>query len=197
MLDTIKNILIEGLMEKLKIHHSVYRLPCTSEFLEELISTVFTEKGLINDWKPNRSHSVSVDMSLDTGESFSIKSGIYNSEKDTLKFSGSRLGKHETIVEMLNHVSDSSADYYVCVAKRDQDWSTVPSQNETKKYWLFIFDARALDYSIGAWTEKGNDFHYESIGIGAKISASMSYQLWTTAHTSILGKPYELEIVNV
>jgi hypothetical protein len=197
VVDNIRQILIERLTSKLKIHHSVYRLPCTSEFLEELIAKTLEEAGYANDWKPNRSHSVSVDITLDKGPTISVKSGIYNSEKDTLKFSGSRLGKHETIEKMLDHISDSSADYYVCVAKRDQDWSSVPSQNETKRYWLFVFDSKALDYNIGLWTESGNDFKYESIGMGAKISASMSYQLWTTTHTSILGKPYELEITNV
>jgi hypothetical protein len=137
VLDTIKNILIEGLTEKLKIHHSVYRLPCTSEFLEELISTVFTEHGLINDWKPNRSHSISVDMSLESGESFSIKSGVY--ANNTLTFSGSRLGKHDGLDNMIASVVSNSADYYVCLAKADQDWSSVPSQNEIKTYYLLSF----------------------------------------------------------
>ena len=83
----------------------------------------------------------------------------------------------------------------MCLANRDQDWSSVPSQNEIKRYWLFVFDASVLDYQTGHWTNKGNDYHFESIGIGAKISASMSYQLWTTAHLSIVGQPYELEIL--
>lgn len=195
MVEKLANILINGLKTKLKVHHSVYRLPCTSEFLEELIAESFKEAGYTNDWQPNRSHSVSVDITLDTGETVSVKSGIYNSLNNTLKFSGSRLSKHENLDNMLSHVSDSSADYYVCVAKRDQDWSPTPAKNDIKRYWLFVFDAKHLDYSIGQWSEKGNDYHYESIGIGAKISASMSYQLWTTAHESIVGIPYELEIL--
>lgn len=194
MVGHIANILISGLKEKLKIHHSVYRLPCTSEYLEELIAETLSSGGMTNDWQPNRSHSVSVDMTLDSGQTISVKSGIYNSDKDTLKFSGSRLSKHEDLDSMLSHIGDNSADYYVCVAKRDQDWSSVPAKNETKRYWLFVFDAKHLDYSIGVWKEKGNDYHYESIGIGAKITSSMSYQIWTTAHLSIVGKPYELEI---
>ena len=133
MLDNIKQILIKGLTSKLKIHHSVYRLPCTSEFLEELIANTFTENGLINDWQPNRSHSVSVDMSLESGESFSVKSGVY--ANNTLTFSGSRLGKYQTLDAMISSVVDNSAKYYVCLAKSEEDWSSVPAENEKKVYF--------------------------------------------------------------
>jgi hypothetical protein len=198
VIDTIKNILIEGLTEKLKIHHSVYRLPCTSEFLEELISNTFTQSGLINDWKPNRSHSVSVDMSLDTGESFSIKSGVY--ANNTLTFSGSRLGKHETLDAMISSVVSNSADYYVCLAKSDQDWSCVPSQNEKKIYYLFVFDAQTLLYDNGLWNKvetKSGGYNYvmESIGMSARINTSMSSQLWTSINESLIGSPTKLEIL--
>ena len=198
MIDLIKNILIEGLTEKLKIHHSVYRLPCTSEFLEELISNTFTQSGLINDWQPNRSHSVSVDMSLDTGQSFSIKSGVY--ANNTLTFSGSRLGKHETLDAMISSVVDNSADYYVCLAKSDQDWSCVPSQNEKKIYYLFVFDAQTLIYDNGLWNKvqtKSGGYNYvmESIGMSARINTSMSSQLWTSVNESLIGSPTKLEIL--
>jgi len=198
VLDIIKNILIEGLTEKLKIHHSVYRLPCTSEFLEELISTVFTESGLINDWKPNRSHSISVDMSLESGESFSIKSGVY--ANNTLTFSGSRLGKHDGLDNMIASVVSNSADYYVCLAKADQDWSSVPSQNEIKTYYLFVFPSQTLIYDNGLWNKvetKSGGYNYvmESIGMSARINTSMSSQLWTSVNKSLIGSPTKLEIV--
>ena len=198
MIDIIKNILIEGLTEKLKIHHSVYRLPCTSEFLEELISNTFTEHGLINDWQPNRSHSVSVDMSLESGESFSIKSGVY--ANNTLTFSGSRLGKHETLDAMISSVVSNSADYYVCLAKSDQDWSSVPSQNEKKIYYLFIFPSQTLIYDNGLWNKvqtKSGGYNYvmESIGMSARINTSMSSQLWTSVNECLIGSPTKLEIL--
>ena len=198
MLEQIKNILIEGLTEKLKIHHSVYRLPCTSEFLEELISNTFTEHGLINDWQPNRSHSVSVDMSLESGESFSIKSGVY--ANNTLTFSGSRLGKYQTLDAMIDSVVSNTADYYVCLAKADQDWSSVPSQNEKKIYYLFVFDAQTLIYDNGLWNKvqtKSGGYNYvmESIGMSARINTSMSSQLWTSVNESLIGPPTKLEIL--
>jgi hypothetical protein len=198
VLDKIKNILVEGLTEKLKIHHSVYRLPCTSEFLEELISTVLTEAGYKNDWQPNRSHSISVDMSLKSGKSFSIKSGVY--AKNTLIFSGSRLGKHITLDNMIDSVVDNSADWYVCLAKRDQDWSSVPAKKEKKVYYLFVFPAKTLMYDSGVWNKvetKSGGYNYvmNSIGMSARINSSMSSQLWTSVDESIIGTPTKLEIV--
>jgi len=198
VLEAIKQILIPGLTEKLKIHHSVYRLPCTSEFLEELISNTFTEHGLINDWQPNRSHSVSIDMSLESGESFSIKSGVY--ANNTLTFSGSRLGKHDGLDNMIASVVSNSADYYVCLAKADQDWSSVPSQNEKKIYYLFVFDAQTLIYDNGLWNKvqtKSGGYNYvmESIGMSARINTSMSSQLWTSVNESLIGSPTKLEIL--
>jgi hypothetical protein len=198
VLDIIKNILIEGLTEKLKIHHSVYRLPCTSEFLEELISNTLQEAGYINDWQPNRSHSVSIDMSLESGESFSIKSGVY--ANNTLTFSGSRLGKYDGLDNMIASVVSNSADYYVCLAKADQDWSSVPSQNEIKTYYLFVFPSQTLIYDNGLWNKvetKSGGYNYvmESIGMSARINTSMSSQLWTSVSESLIGSPTKLEIL--
>ena len=198
MLNTIKNILIDGLTEKLKVHHSVYRLPCTSEFLEELIANVLTEAGYTNDWQPNRSHSISVDMSLDSGESFSVKSGVY--ANNTLTFSGSRLGKYQTLDDMVSSVVVNSADYYVCLAKSDQDWSSIPAKNEKKVYYLFTFPSQTLIYDSNVWNKvetKSGGYNYimDSIGMSARINTSMSSQLWTSVNESLIGAPTKLEIV--
>ena len=198
MLEAIKQTLISGLTEKLKIHHSVYRLPCTSEFLEELISNTLSEAGYINDWQPNRSHSISIDMSLESGDSFSIKSGVY--ANNTLTFSGSRLGKYDGLDNMIASVVSNSADYYVCLAKADQDWSSVPSQNEKKIYYLFMFPSQTLIYDNGLWNRvetKSGGYNYvmESIGMSARINTSMSSQLWTSVNESLIGSPTKLEIL--
>lgn len=200
MHEQIKNVLITSLLEKLKIHHSVYRLPCTSEFLEELVSDTLNENGMPNDWKPDRSHSVSIDMTLESGESISVKSGRYDPNKQTLVISGSRLGKHETLEKMLEAVASTHADYYVCLAKADQDWSSIPSKNDTKTYYLFVFEASNLDYSLEHWTRKeskhGKGYKYimETPSMSATIRPSMSHQLWTTISCDIIDIPFKLEI---
>jgi hypothetical protein len=201
MREQIKNILLDSLLDKLKIHHSVYRLPCTSEFLEELVSDALNENGMPNDWKPDRSHSISIDMTLDQGESISIKSGRYDPVKGTLVISGSRLGKHETLEKMVESVASTHADYYVCLAKAEKDWSSIPSKIETKTYYLFVFEATNLDYSIEHWSRKeskhGSGYKYvmEIPGMSATIRPTMSHQLWTTVSCDIIDIPSKLEIL--
>lgn len=193
MVESIKNILSIFLLDKLRVHHTIYRLPAIAEFLEELIANTLSDNGFENDWKPNRSHTMSKDLSLIGGQSFSIKSGIYDPKKKTLKFSGSRLGKHETIEQMAQVIVDTHADYYICLAKASEDWSTVPKKDEPKKYYLFVFEANKLSYD-GIWgvkESKKGGFKYvmDLPGIHAKINPSMSYQLWTTVSEDIIGEP--------
>lgn len=176
----------------------IYRLPAISEYLEELIAEALQENGYPNDWKPNRSHAVSKDLTLQEGPSFSIKSGIYNPKDGTLKFSGSRLGKHNTIEAMVEAIGDTHADFYICLAKASEDWSSIPEKADPKTYYLFVFDAAKLDYS-GVWgvkTSKKGGFKYviDKPGFHAKIAPSMSYQLWTTVNTSIIGDPERLVV---
>jgi hypothetical protein len=199
MIEQIINILKVGLVDKLKIHHSLYRLPCTAEFLEELISNILAENGYINDWQPNRSHSISVDMTIEDGPSFSVKSGIYDVSKSTLTFSGSRLGKHETLPEMVNSVIENKADYYICVSKTDQDWSNTPALFNMKTYYLFVFESTALKYdSIWNTVESsrgGYKYAMEIDGMKASIHPSLSHQLWTTVSTNIVGVPHKIDIL--
>ena len=171
----------------------MYRLPAIAEFLEELISQTLKENGKPNDWKPNRSHTVSKDFSLEDGKSFSIKSGVYDPKNNTLKFSGSRLGKHDTLEAMVEQIKETHADFYICLARSDKEWSVIPEKDEDKKYYLFVFESDKLDYS-GAWgvkeSKKGGFKYVMDIpGMHAKISPSMSYQLWTTVSTNLIGEP--------
>lgn len=192
---TLKTVLANALTNKLSIHHSVYRLPCTSEYLEELIANSLSELGFENDWQPNRSHSVSVDMTISEGPSISVKSGIYDIKNNRLKFSGSRLGKYNTIEDMIEHVVDTSADVYVCLAKADQDWSSIPEKNDIKRYYLFVFDKSCIDYNSSAWYKKGEIFCLDAIGLSAYIRPSMSYQLWTKVDEALTGSPEKLDIL--
>jgi hypothetical protein len=198
MVDSIKDTLKLFLISKLRLHHMLYRLPAISEFLEELIAEALQENGYPNDWKPNRSHTVSKDLTLNEGKSFSIKSGIYDQKKKTLKFSGSRLGKHNTIEAMVASIDNTHADFYICLAKASEDWSSIPGKEDPKTYYLFVFEASKLDYN-GVWgvkESKKGGFKYviDKPGMHAKIAPSMSYQLWTTVDISIIGDPEKLVI---
>lgn len=199
MIESIREILKHGLANKLKIHHSLYRLPCTSEFLEELISSILAENGYVNDWQPNRSHTISVDMTVENGPSLSVKSGMFDTAKNTLTFSGSRLGKHETVSDMVESVILNRADYYVCVSKTDQDWSNTPQLFDMRSYYLFVFPSTALEYNSN-WekveSSRGGYKYAMSIdGMSASIHPSLSHQLWTTVSTDLVGLPDRIDIL--
>jgi hypothetical protein len=198
MVDKIRDILKLFLVAKLRVHHMLYRLPAISEFLEELIAETLKDNGLDNDWQPNRSHTVSKDLSLATGQSFSIKSGVYDPKHGTLKFSGSRLGKHGSLEAMVESITSTHADYYICLAKAEEDWKVIPGKQDEKVYYLFVFESSKLDYS-GEWgireSKKGGfKYVYDVPGLHAKISPSMSHQLWTTVDKSLIGEPERIVI---
>lgn len=198
MVDKIRDILKLFLVAKLRVHHMLYRLPAISEFLEELIAETLKDNGLENDWQPNRSHAVSKDLSLVDGHSFSIKSGVYDPKHGTLKFSGSRLGKHGSLEAMVESINSTHADYYICLAKAEEDWKTIPGKQDEKVYYLFVFESNKLDYS-GEWgireSKKGGfKYVYDVPGLHAKISPSMSHQLWTTVDKSLIGEPERIVI---
>lgn len=193
MVENIKNVLKLHLLSKLKLHHMIYRLPAISEFLEELVSTTLLEHEFDNDWKPNRNKVMSKDFALKSGETFSVKSGLFDPRKNTLTFSGSRLGKHSNIDDMVNAINTNHADYYICVAKDKNDWSPTPESQDDKIYYLFVFESSDLSYN-GEWSNDGSRFVLNSPGFTAKIEPSMSHQLWTTVDISKIGQPERLVV---
>ena len=199
MIHNIIEILKEYLPNKLKTYHSILRQACTGERLEELIASVLAENGHNNDWQPKKKHTISKDITLENGMSFSVKSGIYNPEKNILTFSGSRLGKHDTREDMVSSVISNSADYYICVSRVDQEWSVFPDFFDTKKYHLFVFPSSALRYDsewFSKYSAKGKPTHYMDVeGMSAFISYSMSYQLWTNISLDIIGSPHKFDII--
>jgi hypothetical protein len=195
----LKRNLGQAVSKHLQAHHKLYRLPCFAEFLEEIISKSFKEIGYENSWEPNRSHLASTDITLDTKQTISIKSGEYSIKNKNLKFSGSRLGQYSTIEDKLNAVIAQSADLYICVSRSKNDWDPVPGDSEPKKYYLFIFDSEVLDYKKYNWevsmTSSGNkDYVMQGNGINAAIRASMSHQLWTTVSLDLIGEPVLVEV---
>lgn len=198
-INNISNVLAQGLAEGLANHHENYRLPCFGEYLEEQVHHAFERFKITTDWQPDRSHRISVDMTLDSGETISIKSGDYNVAQRKLKFSGSRLGQHSTIEEMLHAIESNSADYYVSIARIKKDWTPVPNMEEQKIYYLFVFKSKNLAYAENNWVRqdtRNGGFNYSMTGNGveAQIRSSMSHQLWTVASEEITNKPVKLVV---
>jgi len=198
-IDEIILPLTEALQINLGKHHSIYTLPCTAEYLEELISTSLKQIGIDNDWQPNRSHAISTDLSLRDGTSVSIKSGAYDESKHTLTFSGSRLGRHGNLESMIESVIEDSADWYFCVAKRESDWTLNAANEFNKIYYFFAFECKSLPYDEIEWSSKatksgGVTYFVDLDGFHAEIRPSMSHQLWTKVSEKRIGTPTKIVI---
>lgn len=192
---------LDNLKSQLAIHHGIYRLSCSSEYLEEMIAASLENSGFKNDWEPNRSHAISVDMTLKDGKTVSIKSGTYDKANKNLKISGSRLGKHSTIENMVKAIKAEAADIYFCMARLNEEWQPVPLHHEPKKYYFFAFESALLGYDKYPWEQRKTstgrlNYHMEGPGIKAEIRESMSHQLWTTISTNLIGDPRSI-VVNV
>jgi hypothetical protein len=177
-------------------HHHRYRSPVRDVYLEELLTLALEQCGNANTWQPG-SHSVSTDITLAGGVTWSVKSGTL--KKGTLKISGSRLGSHSTsIAAMLSAIRSSSAQAYLSLARRESDWTPLPQREDEKRYHLFAFPARLLDYGRPADWERRTTAGGKTVwqlraprGAVAKatITESMSWQLWTTIDITKLPAP--------
>jgi hypothetical protein len=95
---------------------------------------------------------------------------------------------------MIKTINDTSADYYICVSKRDQDWSPTPTKSQTKYYYVFVFKSDLINYNAVWDTKDSGVFFMGTEGLSAKIVPSMSHQLWTTVSENLIGHPVKLEI---
>ena len=83
------------------------------------------------------------------------------------------------------------------LGRNKKDW-----KQGIKRYYLMVFDASLVEYDKLDWVEsydkdgkvngwKGNN---DSLPYTAKISKSMSDQLWTESDIDYLGKLYTIDI---
>tara|TARA_Y100001937_G_scaffold121859_1_gene181303 strand:- start:326 stop:934 length:609 start_codon:yes stop_codon:yes gene_type:complete len=121
MLSKIK----DELKLNLAIHHELYETACKGEYLEELVRNSAVSVGLNSDWKPDGSHQVGKDQSID-GINISNKSGEFRVKRNgttVVKITGSRTSSYETLEDKLNFLSDKKYDYTVCCARNKSKWN--------------------------------------------------------------------------
>lgn len=110
----------------LAIHHELYRSPCKGVLLEELFYIASKSVGYNSDWKPDGSHQVGKDQSVNN-IAISNKSGEHRKRKKdgkvTLKITGSRTSKFKTLEDKLDFLSERRYDYTVCCARNNSDWN--------------------------------------------------------------------------
>jgi len=195
------DITFEGLVPHLKNlltqHHSLYLGRCKSEYWEELCARALIYDGHGSDWKPDFNHGVGKDKTTDNGTRIGNKSGKLG--KETLEISGSRLTKHADLADKLNFLKNKTEDYIFCLATKDCDWKA-----GKKIYYLIVVDSAQINYHEAAWIDvigvrgknTGKVVGHRGIGEGftAKITKSMSHQLWTQIDKTLFKEMYEIVI---
>ena len=167
-------------------YHELISGQVKAEVWEEICSKALILSQHGSDWTPDYNHGIGTDQITDNGVRISNKGGSLNNELDRLTISGSRLTRFETIEEKIDHIHNSDEDYIFCLA------TTKPFDRE---YFFIVIDADKLDYSNAIWTEKvgtrginkGKLVGWEGVGHGysAKITRSMSDQLWTEISSNL------------
>jgi len=183
----------------LKKHHELYSCQCKAELWEEICSKSLIETGFGSDWRPDFNHKVGVDQITDTGIKISNKGGKIADDNSSVIISGSRLTKHKSLEEKLKFLSVNHQDYIFCLATNNTEWVV-----GLPRYYFIVIDSLKLDYHNQEWVEtygkrgqhKGNKSGYicESEHFNARISNSMSDQLWTEVKSTLFEEIHEIII---
>jgi hypothetical protein len=191
----IKNLATD-ITELIEKHHKLYRFPVKAELWEDIWDQT------INGWDSNwngGSHSSGADVIFEDKDEirFQNKSGAINLDKNTVRWNGHRTGKHKTIQDKIDFISQNLYDKYVMLGRNKKEWDS-----GIKRYYLLMFNSDKIDYTkldwkeifnkdnkITGWNGTSSDVPYT-----AKISKSMSDQLWTESDIDYLGKLYTIDI---
>lgn len=188
--------IVPYLKERLEMHHKLYSGQCKAELWEENCANALLSAGIGSDWLPDFNHFPGLDQTTDSGIAISNKGGSMNRDNTIMEISGSRLTKHKTITEKLEHLKNKSEDYIFCLATNKYEW-----KNGNKNYYFVVVDANKLDYHNQLWmptyntkTKIENGYkciaeHYE-----AKITKSMSDQIWTKISSKLFEEIYKIDI---
>lgn len=191
-LPLILKVLIPVLTKRIKAYHEQFSLPLVGEYWEETLHRSFTDIGETTSWKPDRSHTIGKDMTLEgiDNSRISCKSGQFIKKdralgKKCVKFNGGRSTSHPTLEEKIAHFSESHDDLYFLLAK---------DKKFEKKYKLLVFASPVCKVNKLTWSESPSGKVWNGIGeFKAIIGKSMSHQLWTTLPLNMIEYQYDID----
>jgi hypothetical protein len=189
--------LVPLIQRRLELHHQLYSGQCKAELWEEKSAWALRQAGFGSDWKPDFNHAVGVDQHTDSGVAISNKGGKMNANNTLMTISGSRLTKHKTIQEKLEFLKSKPEQLVFCLATNNKEW-----QQDLKRYYFVVVDAKKLDYHNQEWVptypQKGGDtpngYKCDAGKFRAKISKSMSDQIWTDISSELFEEFYQIDV---
>ena len=189
--------LIPHVENRLIKHHELYSGQCKAEYWEENCAYALRESGFGSNWKPDFNHKSGKDQTTNSGIRISNKGGKIGNDL-SLTISGSRLTSHKTLNDKLKFLKKKEEDYVFSLAINTKEWS------KNKKYYFVVIDSNKLNYFDQNWIEtigergknKGSitGWKCDSDHFNAKITRSMSDQLWTSIKSSLFEEIYEINI---
>lgn len=189
--------LVPLIRQRLQLHHELYSCQCKAELWEETSAWALREAGFGSDWEPDFNHVVGIDQTTNDGVGISNKGGSMNPTLTYMQISGSRLTKHKTIQEKLDFLSNKTEDLVFCLATNKKEW-----QSGMIRYYFIVVDAKKLDYHNQAWEptfpKNGGDnptgYKCEAPSYRAKITKSMSDQIWTDISSDMFEEIHQIDI---
>lgn len=189
--------LVPHIQRRLELHHQLYSGQCKAELWEEKSAWALRQAGFGSDWKPDFNHAVGVDQYTDCGVGISNKGGKMNHTNTVMTISGSRLTKHKTITEKLEFLRNKPEDVVFCLATNNREW-----KNGLMRYYFVVVDAKKLDYHNQEWVptfpqsggDTPNGYRCVASGYKAKITKSMSDQIWTDISSDLFEEFYEMDV---
>lgn len=189
--------LVPLIQRRLELHHQLYSGQCKAELWEETSAWALRQAGFGSDWKPDFNHAVGVDQHTDNGVGVSNKGGKMNATNTVMTISGSRLTQHKTIEEKLTFLANKPEDLVFCLATNNKEW-----QNGLNRYYFVVLDAKKLDYQNHQWEptypknggNQPNGYKCVTDKFKAKITKSMSDQIWTDVSSEMFEEFYSFDI---
>lgn len=190
--ELITQALATGMPKYLGLHHTLYSLVrCKDIMLEELITKALADANIDHEWSYG-SHGVVTDITLATGETISVKSGIWNQKKNILTFSGSRLGSYPTLQDKYNRIVDTKPDFYIFGSTPKN-----PALKTAHEYAFFILTGDEVNYGdFTDWVD-GPRPTVTTPAVTASINATMSHQLWTDVDLTHIGATPDKVVIQI
>ena len=186
--------LVPNLERLIADYHQVLRGQLKAEHWEEICANALIMSGYGSNWTPDFNHGIGTDQITDQGIKISNKGGKINPD-GSLTISGSRLTRFNSLEEKIDFIHNKDEDYILCLASE---------KPFTGVYQFIVIDASVLDYRNAIWEEDigvkgkntGRVVGWSCIGEGynAKISKSMSDQLWTTIQPNLFLSHHTIDL---
>jgi len=189
--------LVPHIKERLTLHHQLYSMQCKELAWEENLCYALKKAGFGSDWRPDSNHKSGVDQTTDIGVRIGNKSGAVHD--DVVTINGSRSTKHKTLEEKLEFLRVKKEDYIFCLGCEKKEWD-----RGLKIYYFIVIDSNKINYHDQQWSEtigrtgrykdKVNGWEMTNENYSAKISKSMSDQLWTTIKLDMCEEIHDIVI---